>query len=395
MSQHPISTGHLLRVMTARSSLSGLAVLTTASMLTCCTAPPQTGAGAAADAAAPAAATKAAPDDAQVQRQAQEHADRVAAAMQHRGPAAMAVESEPAAVPVVRWLDDRSGSSAANVASVPGGSRADAAAAAPMIIDAPAPVVVAPAPSAPAEPAPAAMAPAPALSREQLATQLLAVIRASDEPPLTRALAAAALSIVQHQTTLDAADLASLEQPQKQAVKQYHALLTELAQRIAEGKNLDSESLLSDLQSGLAQGPLAIRQVALCRNVRSYGVYEPFDSQTFLAGREQPMIVYVELDHFLAQKMDDGQLEVRLQQEIELYNEADGLAVWKQPAVEIVDKSRNRRRDFFVVQMVRLPARLTVGKYLLKVRVHDKHGGSIDETTLPIQMVADTSLVKQ
>ena len=67
--------------------------------------------------------------------------------------------------------------------------------------------------------------------------------------------------------------------------------------------------------------------------------------------------------------------------------------MWKQPATQIVDESRNKRRDFFVVQLIRLPARLGVGKYRLKVRINDLHGGSIDETTLPIQLVADKTIL--
>jgi hypothetical protein len=36
-----------------------------------------------------------------------------------------------------------------------------------------------------------------------------------------------------------------------------------------------------------------------------------------------------------------------------------------------------------------------VGKYLLKVTMTDLQGGSIDEKTIPIQIVADPSLVKK
>jgi hypothetical protein len=34
-----------------------------------------------------------------------------------------------------------------------------------------------------------------------------------------------------------------------------------------------------------------------------------------------------------------------------------------------------------------------VGKYRLKVRINDLNGGSIDETTLPIQLVADKAVL--
>jgi hypothetical protein len=70
-------------------------------------------------------------------------------------------------------------------------------------------------------------------------------------------------------------------------------------------------------------------------------------------------------------------------------DDAHGLAVWRQPQVQIVDQSRNRRRDFFVVQVIRLPGRLNVGKYRLKVTVDDVHSNTRAEMSLPIQIVAE------
>ncbi|MCG8403178.1 MAG: hypothetical protein MJA84_16535, partial [Firmicutes bacterium] len=61
--------------------------------------------------------------------------------------------------------------------------------------------------------------------------------------------------------------------------------------------------------------------------------------------------------------------------------------------VRITDVSRNVRRDFFLVQMIELPKRLTLGEFALKVRVTDEHGQTRDETTIPIEIVADQSLV--
>ena len=161
-----------------------------------------------------------------------------------------------------------------------------------------------------------------------------------------------------------------------------------------ENEELDADTIADHINSIFGQRPISIGRVELCRNVHGYGVYEPFESSVFLAGREHAMIVYVELDHFrVNQDAADQRFQVKLAQELVLYNESDGLAVWQQPKVNIVDDSRNRRRDFFVVQMVRLPTRLGVGKYILKVRMTDLNSGSLDERTVPIQLVADQALV--
>lgn len=143
------------------------------------------------------------------------------------------------------------------------------------------------------------------------------------------------------------------------------------------------------------QGPddseLAIERMELCRKVSGYGIYEPFSELSFRAGREQKVIVYVELSGFEPRVMNDGYLETRLTKSVELFNEADGTSVWRRPEARIVDRSRNHRRDFFVVQMVTLPASLGLGRYRLKVRLRDEATGEIAERGLSLQIVEDAS----
>ena len=57
------------------------------------------------------------------------------------------------------------------------------------------------------------------------------------------------------------------------------------------------------------------------------------------------------------------------------------------------DRSKNVRRDFFVVQRIDLPANLNVGKYLLKITIEDLVAQSTDQANIPIQIVADPNLV--
>ena len=137
--------------------------------------------------------------------------------------------------------------------------------------------------------------------------------------------------------------------------------------------------------------PLRIRNARLCKRVNGYGVFEPFDDHAFLAGRENPVIVYAELENFATKATAQGRHVVRLKQQIVLYNESDGLAVWRVRPTDIVDRSRNRRRDFFVVQIIHLPDKLTVGKYMLKVTITDRVGEEVDEATIPLRILADDS----
>jgi hypothetical protein len=98
------------------------------------------------------------------------------------------------------------------------------------------------------------------------------------------------------------------------------------------------------------------------------------------------------LDNFHTSRDGNGQHTVRLSQEVILYNDADGLPVWRQRPEQILDRSANKREDFFVVQIIHLSNRLSVGKYHLKVRITDEVGQQVDEQSIPIQIVADPQL---
>ena len=79
--------------------------------------------------------------------------------------------------------------------------------------------------------------------------------------------------------------------------------------------------------------------------------------------------------------------ETKLTQETTLYTEA-GLPVAQEKARTLIDLSRNRRHDFFVVKMMKVPATLPIGRYLLKVTIIDQTVSRVAETTIPITVVA-------
>jgi hypothetical protein len=243
-------------------------------------------------------------------------------------------------------------------------------------------------------PAPSQTPPADtAIDHHRLARVMMHQLRHSDDPALKKAIDAVALSVVSGDRTLSPDILASLDPRQRETVSRFHLLMIQLTDRIAERGHIDPETISEQLDATFGVQPIEIETVQLCRRVDNYGVYEPFAGDTFLAGRDQRMIVYVQLDHFASQQQPDDLYEVRLSQEIVLYNASDGLPVWRLPIETIVDRSRNRRRDFFTVKIIRLPARLGVGKYQLKVTVNDLHGSTTASATIPINLVADQTLV--
>lgn len=256
----------------------------------------------------------------------------------------------------------------------------------------------------PVEPEPVAVSepviihkPAPPLTRRQLLDKLAEHLRIeAGKGELRPQLAIAAMTLADPRRELTGNDLASLEKEDRRIILAYQRAFTQLARTLGESSTADrtqlqltAEELAEDVG---VQKKLRLRNAKLARKVTGYGQYVPFKSTTFIAGSEHPVIVYAEVENFQPAPQADGSYAVKLNQEIVLYNESDGLAVWKVRPQQIIDRSANRRRDFFIVQVIRLPNRLTVGKYLMKLTVTDEVGQQIDEATVSIQIVAENQL---
>ena len=140
-----------------------------------------------------------------------------------------------------------------------------------------------------------------------------------------------------------------------------------------------------------SEAQLSIPTIAFCSQVVSYGVYTPMASSQFPAGRNNDLIVYNEVANFSSIEGSDGIWRTRLQQQMVLYTD-NGLAVWpeRSNADTFIDQSRNRRHDFFISRLVRLPSSLAVGKYVLKVTLTDEQSNRVVEASAPLEIVGDT-----
>jgi hypothetical protein len=137
-----------------------------------------------------------------------------------------------------------------------------------------------------------------------------------------------------------------------------------------------------------SQADLNIPALALCKSVEGFGMYEPMEPARFAAGSTHEAILYCEVENFACVLQADKQRwETRLSQEATLYTES-GMPVWVDKSGQIVDSSRNRRHDFFLVKRIKLPATLTIGRYLLKVTVEDQQAKRLAEQTVPVEIVA-------
>lgn len=286
---------------------------------------------------------------------------------------------QPAAPPVI----DASPSSANQAVRIPETPDPVAESPAP-----PAPPRAAPEPTAPAPASPALRAPVP--TGEGLGAKFAKRVR--DNPrDIAGHLDYQLLRFLQDEQVPDLSALSGLPQEDREMLA---ALLDGLSNFRSVVRS-DNNMLLSrkiqplvDMDRRLRnQSELTISTLALCTKVESFGVYEPIDPARFVAGRDHSVIVYCAIDNFASQFNDKKLWETRLTQESVLYTES-GLNVWSDKTTSIVDLSRQRRNDFFIVKMIKLPGNLTIGRYLLKVTVIDQQASRVAEATIPLQIVA-------
>jgi hypothetical protein len=135
---------------------------------------------------------------------------------------------------------------------------------------------------------------------------------------------------------------------------------------------------------------LVIVRADLCREVFGFGSFDGFSENRFVRGRMPELLLYTELSGFASTLAADGAHEVRLTQTLSLYREGalEGEPVWAEQPVPVDDRSFSPRRDFFLAQLVRIPPRLAIGDYVLRVEVLDRGTGQVARSEVPVSIVA-------
>jgi len=231
------------------------------------------------------------------------------------------------------------------------------------------------------------------------ASALAAALREGEADPVRIYAALAALDMVAPGVMVNPSAIEGLT-PEDARVLESWADLMRGASDGLESAPGDARALARALREAAESAerlePLEITTAKLCSRVEGFGSYTPMNS-TWLAGRAHRTIVYAEVDHFasrpVASPTGDTRYEVRLTQELQLYHDVDGLLAWRMPPQDVRDVSRNKRRDFFVVQLIDLPASLSIGRYQLKITLRDEATRETSETVLPILIVADEELI--
>lgn len=203
----------------------------------------------------------------------------------------------------------------------------------------------------------------------------------------------------------DAPDLARVLAPsEREALRAARRTALSLASSGAADPSVAAEALRAAAESLEQSQVIRIASTALCRRVDGFARYEAFEGHTFLAGRTNPMIVYVEVDRFRQMPLEGqpttagvpagARFSTRLTQSLNLYFSEGGLLVWRRAPQTVTDYAASRIRDFYIIDTIELPATLSAGSYSLKVVVKDEATGQQAEAIIPVTLVADPTLAQ-
>ncbi|GAB4138530.1 MAG: hypothetical protein Tsb009_06760 [Planctomycetaceae bacterium] len=122
---------------------------------------------------------------------------------------------------------------------------------------------------------------------------------------------------------------------------------------------------------------LEIQQIAFCREIKSFGNYEPFEKNEFREG--DPVLVYAEVANFKSVPVENGMFQTRLRSSMVLYKA--GLNGRRQTKVfkfrPTIDLCRTRRRDYFLSYAIEIPKQIGFGQYVMELTITDEHGNKV------------------
>ena len=222
--------------------------------------------------------------------------------------------------------------------------------------------------------------------------------------PLRELLVLAALPLIDpdgvlSQGTIEAIN--GLTDGERKIFERFQDFFAQLGQELANGSDSEEAVVtgITELLASLSTEPqLELHHPMLCTSVSGFGAYKAFGKNTaggyaFLSQTKQQAVVYIEVDNFTSELNENSKWVTKLSQKLVIYNDRDGLPVWKQDWRPVVDVTENKRKDFFVVQVITLTERLGLGRYQLKISLRDELSGAESETAIELEMVADPSLV--
>ena len=97
------------------------------------------------------------------------------------------------------------------------------------------------------------------------------------------------------------------------------------------------------------------------------------------------MIVYSELENLTSRLDTDGLHRSEFSLRVEVLS-AEGKSLLCQEDKQVVDRSLNQRRDFFLARRTHMPTEMPTGQYVLRVSVEDRTAAKVGESMLHFQV---------
>ena len=150
-----------------------------------------------------------------------------------------------------------------------------------------------------------------------------------------------------------------------------------------------SEYLRKGQQALTMLGPLIVKNLAFCTEVAGFGDYTPFDTYVFRPG--QQVLLYVEVENFTVEQVDAGagssgsaiqalggkarmpMYETELQGRYEILDSEQQTVTSRSLPLDR-NRCRNRRSDYFIPYLLRMPKDIRPGSYSLELILEDKKG---------------------
>ncbi len=217
--------------------------------------------------------------------------------------------------------------------------------------------------------------------------------------PLRHLLVIVAQAVLSPDRQLQVDAIPGLTDRERELLSAMQTFYTKLGQELV--RSGDPEALpgaVAELHRSLTKEPqLHLNHAALTSRVSGFGAYDEFKTNdagryAFLAHSSQQAVVYMEIEDFTSELNANAEWVTELSQQLVIFSDRDGIPVWRQPWQPVVDVTKNRRHDFYIVQVVTFPEQLSVGRYQLKISVRDEKSKAEAEASLEFEMVADPSL---
>ncbi len=117
-----------------------------------------------------------------------------------------------------------------------------------------------------------------------------------------------------------------------------------------------------------AVSKLDLKNLALCERVESFGWFTEFPRYEF--DPKQQVILYVEVDNFVAIEKSPNSFETELQGHYQIFDARGNIVAERKLPLDR-ELCRNYRRDYFLAYPIYMPDQIESGKYRLELTIED------------------------